>query len=69
VLANGAPLSPDPRWHSILPHGCFADCSDLAKVHTDAIALKVKQEFAAKERAKKAVKPKPKAVAKTKEAA
>ena len=38
-------------------------------VDTDAVALKVKQEFAAKEKAKKAVKPESKPVAKAKRAA
>jgi ParB family chromosome partitioning protein len=38
-------------------------------VDTDAVALKVKQEFAAKERAKQAVKPEPKPAAKAKRAA
>ena len=33
------------------------DAATLYKVDTDAIALKVKQEFAAKEKAKKAPKP------------
>jgi hypothetical protein len=39
------------------------------KVDTDAIALKVKQEFAAKEKAKKSGKPTPPTTAKTKKAA
>ena len=38
-------------------------------VDTDAVALKVKQEFAAKEKAKKAAKPEPKPAAKAKRAA
>src|SRR5271156_3744726 len=38
-------------------------------VDTDTVALKVKQEFAAKEKAKKATKPKPKPAAKAKRAA
>jgi ParB family transcriptional regulator, chromosome partitioning protein len=38
-------------------------------VDTDAIALKVKQEFAAKDKARKAAKPEPKATAKTKRVA
>ena len=38
-------------------------------VDTDAVALKVKQEFAAKEKAKKASKPEPKPAAKAKRAA
>ena len=41
------------------------EAATLYKVDTDAIALKVKQEFAAKERLKKA----PKAVSKAKKAA
>jgi ParB family chromosome partitioning protein len=38
-------------------------------VDTDAVALKVKQEFAAKEKARKATKPEPKLAAKSKRAA
>ncbi len=38
-------------------------------VDTDAVALKVKQEFAAKEKARKATKPEPKATTKSKRAA
>jgi hypothetical protein len=38
-------------------------------VDTDAVALKVKQEFAAKEKARKATKPEPKPTAKAKRAA
>ena len=38
-------------------------------VDTDAVALKVKQEFAAKEKARKAAKPEPKPAAKSKRAA
>jgi len=38
-------------------------------VDTDAVALKVKQEFAAKEKARKASKPEPKPTAKAKRAA
>jgi ParB family chromosome partitioning protein len=38
-------------------------------VITDAVALKVKQEFTAKEKAKKAAKPEPKPAAKAKRAA
>ena len=29
-----AVVCPDPCWHPVLPHGCFADRSDLAEVHT-----------------------------------
>ena len=39
------------------------------KVNTDLIGLKVKQEFAAKEKAKKSVKPEAKPPAKAKKAA
>jgi ParB family chromosome partitioning protein len=39
------------------------------EVDTDALALKVKQEFAAKEKARKATKTEPKPVAKAKRAA
>ena len=45
------------------------DAATLYKVDADAIALKVKQEFAAKEKTKKASKPEPKTVAKNKKAA
>ena len=45
------------------------DAAAIYKVDTDAIALKVKQEFAAKEKAKKASKPAAKVVAKAKKAA
>ena len=45
------------------------DAASIYKVDTDAIALKVKQEFAAKEKAKKTSKPNPSAAAKTKKAA
>ena len=45
------------------PFGCLLDLA------TDAIALKVKQEFAAKEKAKKANKPNPATAVKTKKAA
>jgi ParB family transcriptional regulator, chromosome partitioning protein len=38
-------------------------------VDTDAVALKIKQEFAAKDKAEKAVKPEPKPAAKAKRAA
>jgi ParB family chromosome partitioning protein len=38
-------------------------------VDTNAVALKVKQEFASKEKARKATKPEPKPAAKTKRAA
>jgi ParB family transcriptional regulator, chromosome partitioning protein len=38
-------------------------------VDTDAVTLKVKQEFAAKEKARKAAKPEPKPTAKAKRAA
>ena len=46
-----------------------AGCGAAYKVDTDAIALKVKQEFAAKEKAKKEPKPVAKVVAKVKKAA
>ena len=29
-----AVVRPDPRWHSVFPHRCFADRSDLAEIHT-----------------------------------
>jgi ParB family chromosome partitioning protein len=45
------------------------DAATLYKVDTDAIALKVKQEFAAKQKAKKEPKPVAKVVAKVKKAA
>jgi ParB family transcriptional regulator, chromosome partitioning protein len=45
------------------------DAAMAYKVDTDLIGLKVKQEFAAKEKAKKSVKPEPKPVAKAKKAA
>jgi len=45
------------------------DAAAVYKVDTDAIALKVKQEFAAKEKAKKAPKPAAKVAAKVKKAA
>lgn len=37
------------------------DAASVYKVDTDAVALKVKQEFAAKEKAKKTMQPKTKA--------
>jgi hypothetical protein len=45
------------------------DAAMTYKVDTDLIGLKVKQEFAAKEKAKKSVKPEPNPVAKAKKAA
>ncbi len=45
------------------------DAAMTYKVDTDLIGLKVKQEFAAKEKAKKSVKPEPKPAAKAKKAA
>jgi ParB family transcriptional regulator, chromosome partitioning protein len=45
------------------------DAAMIYKVDTDLIGLKVKQEFAAKEKAKKSVKPEPKSAAKAKKAA
>jgi ParB family transcriptional regulator, chromosome partitioning protein len=45
------------------------EAAAVYKVDTDAIALKVKQEFAAKEKAKKSGKPAPPAASKTKKAA
>ncbi|WP_433965197.1 ParB/RepB/Spo0J family partition protein [Tunturiibacter gelidiferens] len=45
------------------------DAATVYKVDTDAIALKVKQEFAAKAKAKKEAKPEARPVAKTKKAA
>ena len=45
------------------------DAAATYKVDTDAIALKVKQEFAGKEKAKKLGKPTPPSAAKTKKAA
>jgi ParB family chromosome partitioning protein len=41
----------------------------LIRVDTDAIALKVKQEFSAKEKARKAPQPTPKILSKAKKAA
>jgi ParB family chromosome partitioning protein len=43
------------------PATVLRDAASTYKVDTDAITLKVKQEFAAKERAKKDAKPVPKA--------
>lgn len=43
--------------------------AETYKVDADAIALKVKQEFAAKEKARKTAKPDAKATAKSKRAA
>jgi len=51
------------------PAAVLRDAAALYKVDTDAIALKVKQEFAAKEKAKKASKSTPPGAAKTKKAA
>jgi ParB family chromosome partitioning protein len=45
------------------------DAAATYKVDTDAIAQKVKQEFAAKKKARKAVKPAASAAAKTNKAA
>jgi ParB family chromosome partitioning protein len=45
------------------------DAATVYKVDTDAIASKVKQEFAAKARAKKEAKPEAKSVSKAKKAA
>src|ERR1700730_13666421 len=34
----------DPCWHPVLSHGCFADRSDLAEVHTrDDLAMATNQ--------------------------
>ena len=46
------------------PATVLRDATNTYKVNTDAIALKVKQEFAAKEKAKKAAQPTPKAAKK-----
>jgi len=46
------------------PSNVLKDAASAYKVDTDAIALKVKQEFAAKEKAKKAPQPAPKATKK-----
>ena len=51
------------------PTTVLRDAALIYKVDTDAIALKVKQEFAAKEKAKKASNPATFAPAKTKKAA
>jgi ParB family chromosome partitioning protein len=45
------------------------EAAAIYKVDTESIALKVKQEFAAKEKAKKLGKPTPPVAAKTKKAA
>ena len=47
-----------------IPPRFFKDAADVYKVDTDAIALKVKQEFAAKEKAKKTPPPTTKAAKK-----
>lgn len=51
------------------PAVVLRDAAAIYKVDTDAIALKVKQEFVAKEKAKKVGKPAPSAAIKTKAAA
>ena len=51
------------------PATILRDAASMYKVDTDAITLKVKQEFAAKEKAKKASKSTPPGAAKTKKAA
>ena len=51
------------------PAVVLRDAAATYKVDTEAIALKVKQEFAAKEKAKKLGKPTPPVAAKTKKAA
>jgi ParB family transcriptional regulator, chromosome partitioning protein len=43
-----------------MPQRCLRDAASAYKVDTDAIAAKVKQEFAAKEKAKKTPQPVPK---------
>ena len=51
------------------PAAVLRDAAAIYKVDTDAIAQKVEQEFAAKEKTKKAVKPNTSATAKTNKAA
>jgi len=51
------------------PAVVLREAAAIYKVDTDAIALKVKQEFAAKEKAKKLGKPTPLASVKTKKVA
>jgi ParB family transcriptional regulator, chromosome partitioning protein len=51
------------------PASVLRDAAAIYKVDTDAITLKVRQEFAEKEKAKKASKPAPSAAVKTKKAA
>ena len=50
-------------------HTVLREAAEVYKVNPDAIALKVKQEFAAKDKSKKESKPAPKVAAKTKKAA
>ena len=52
------------RWRKVL-----RAAAQVYGVDTDAVALKVKQEFAAKEKARKAAKPEPKPATKSKRAA
>jgi ParB family chromosome partitioning protein len=51
------------------PITVLRDAAWIYKVDTDSIALKVKQEFAAKEKARKTLNPTPSGAAKTRKAA
>jgi ParB family chromosome partitioning protein len=51
------------------PAVVLRDAAAIYKVDTEAIGLEVKQEFAAKEKAKRASNPAPSAVVKTKKGA
>ena len=66
VLVEGIILLSASRHN---PTQVLRDAATAYKVDTDAIALKVKQEFAAKERTKQAVKSVPKSTTKAKNAA